>query len=257
LVEGIHVTRWLLATVVSLFLVARPAKAADVQVAVAANFTRPMDRIAAEFAKDTGHHAVLVSGATGVFFTQIESGAPFDVLLSADRATPQRLEADGFGVAGTRFTYAFGTLVLWSARPGYVDAAGAVLGKGSFKHLAIANPKLAPYGAAAMETMGSLGLLETLSPKLVQGESIAQTYQQVVTGNAELGFVALSQVAAPDLPSTGSYWIVPAHLHAPIQQDAILLRRGAANPAARALCEYMKSAKARDMIRAYGYELVH
>lgn len=249
-----RVTRWIAVAIVSLFLI-EPAEASEVQVAVAANFARPMQRIAAEFAKDTGHQAVLATGATGAFFAQIENGAPFEVLLSADRATPERLEADGFGVAGSRFTYALGTLVLWSAKPGVVDAAGAVLKKGEFRHLAIANPKVAPYGAAAMEALRSLGLFEGLRSKLVQGESIAQAYQFIATGNAELGFVALSQVAAPDAPTTGSYWIVSAHLYAPIRQDAVLLRRGERNPAARALCEYMKSVKAREVIRAYGYEL--
>jgi molybdate transport system substrate-binding protein len=248
------VTRWIAAAIVSLFF-AQAAEAADVQVAVAANFARPMQRIAEEFAKDTGHQAVIATGATGAFFAQIENGAPFEVLLAADRSTPERLEADGFGVAGSRFTYALGTLVLWSAKPGMVDAAGSVLKKGDFQHLAIANPKVAPYGAAAVEALRSLGLFDALRPKLVQGESIAQAYQFVASGNAELGFVALSQVAVPDAHAAGSYWIVPAHLYTPIRQDAVLLRKGAGNPAARALCEYMKSVKAKDVIRAYGYEL--
>ncbi len=247
-------TKWIAAAFVGLLLV-HPAEASEVQVAVAANFARPMQRIAAEFAKDTGHQAVIATGATGTLLAQVENGAPFELLLSADRATPERLEADGFGVVGSRFTYALGTLVLWSTKPGTVDAAGAVLRKGAFQHLAIANPKVAPYGAAAVEALRSLGLFETLRSKLVQGESIAQAYQFIATGNAELGFVALSQVAVPDAPTLGSYWIVPARLYAPIRQDAVLLRKGERNPAARALCEYMKSVKARDVIRAYGYEL--
>jgi len=247
-------TKWIAAAFVGLLLV-HPAEASEVQVAVAANFARPMQRIAAEFAKDTGHQAVIATGATGTLLAQVENGAPFELLLSADRATPERLEADGFGVVGSCFTYALGTLVLWSTKPGTVDAAGAVLRKGAFQHLAIANPKVAPYGAAAVEALRSLGLFETLRSKLVQGESIAQAYQFIATGNAELGFVALSQVAVPDAPTLGSYWIVPARLYAPIRQDAVLLRKGERNPAARALCEYMKSVKARDVIRAYGYEL--
>jgi molybdate transport system substrate-binding protein len=251
------VKRWIPATFVGLLLTAQSSEAAEVQVAVAANFARPLQRIAAEFAKDTGDQAVIVSGATGTFFAQIESGAPFEVLLAADRVTPEKLEADGFGVPGSRFIYALGRLVLWSAKPGYVDAAGAVL-KRDFRHLAIANPTLAPYGAAAVETLGALGLLDAVRPRLVQGESIAQAYQFVASGNAELGFVALSQVTAPDgPPGTGSYWIVPANLYAPIQQEALLLRKGATHPAARALCEYLKSARARDVIRAYGYDLSH
>lgn len=248
-------TRSIFAAITGLLLLATQAEAAEVQVAVAANFARPMQRIAAGFEQDTGHHPVVASGATGAFFAQIESGAPFEVLLAANRATPEKLEADGLTVPGSRFTYALGTLVLWSARPGFVDAAGAVLKKGTFEHLAIANPRLAPYGVAAMETLTALGLLDAVRAKLVQGESIAQTQQFIASGNAELGFVALSQVVTPDTPSTGSYWIVPASYHAPIQQDAVLLRRGAGNPAARALCAYLQSAKATAVIRGYGYEL--
>jgi molybdate transport system substrate-binding protein len=242
-------------TIVALLLVVRRAGATDVQVAVASNFAHPMQRIAEEFAKDTGHHAVIVTGATGTFFAQIETGAPFEVLLAADRTTPDRLAADGFAIAESRFTYAFGVLVLWSPKPGYVDAAGAVLRKGAFRHLAIANPKVAPYGVAAVEALDSLGLLDATRPKLVQGETVAQAFQFVASGNAELGFVALSQVAAPDAPVAGSYWTVPARLHTPIQQDAILLQRGARSPAAVALLDYLKASKARDIIRSYGYEL--
>jgi molybdate transport system substrate-binding protein len=249
------VNRFAVLAIAAWLLVAVPARAADVQVAVAANFAQPMRRIAAEFTKDTGHRAVIVAGATGTFAAQIESGAPFEVLLAADTATPERLEADGFAVAGSRFVYALGVLVLWSARPGAVDAAGAVLRRGAYRHLAIANPKLAPYGASAVETLASLGLLEAVRPKIVQGQSIAQAYQFVASGNADLGFVALSQVAAPGAPVSGSYWVVPASLYAPIRQTAVLLRQGASNPGARALCEYLKSTTARDVIRAYGYNL--
>lgn len=237
----------------ALLFVAARAAADDVQVAVASNFAGPMQRIAADFARDTGHHAVVATGATGTFHAQIESGAPFEVLLAADQATPKALEADGFAVAGSRFTYARGTLVLWSARAGYVDPAGAVLKGAGFQHLAIANPKLAPYGLAAMEALGKLALLDALRPKLLYGESIAQAHQFVATGNAELGFVALSQVAVPGVPTGGSYWVVPANLYSPILQDAVLLRKGSSRPAARALCDYLKSAKAREVIRAYGY----
>jgi molybdate transport system substrate-binding protein len=240
--------------IVGLLSFPEQADAADVQVAVAANFARPMQRIADLFARDTGHRAVIVTGATGTLFAQIESGAPFEVLLAADRATPERLLAEGFAIAGTRFTYALGVLVLWSAKAAYVDGAGSVLRNGAFRHLAIANPKLAPYGVAAVETLTLLGLLNGLRPKLVEGESIAQAYQFIATGNAELGFVALSQVEGPDAPHMGSYWVVPASFHKPIEQDAVLLRKGAGNPAARSLCEYLKSAKAKDVIAAYGYE---
>jgi molybdate transport system substrate-binding protein len=235
--------------------IASKARATDLEVAVAANFAGPMRRIAVDFTKDTGHRVVVATGATGTLFGQIENGAPFEVLLAADAATPKKLEADGFAVAGSRFTYALGRLALWSSKAGYVDAAGAVLRGGTFKYLAIANPKLAPYGAAATEALGALGLLEVLRSRLVQGESIAQTYQFVASGNAELGFVALSQIAAPGTPTMGSYWIVPERLYPPIRQDAALLAKGASNPAARALCEYLKSAKVRDVIQAYGYGL--
>ena len=231
------------------------ASASEVQVAVAANFARPMERVAADFERDTGHHAVVSTGATGALFAQIEKGAPFEVLLSADRATPEKLERDGFAVAGTRRTYAVGTLVLWGAKEGYVDGSGAVLKGGAFQHLAIANPKLAPYGAAAMETLSALGLIDSVRPKIVEGESVAQTFQFVASGSAEIGFVALSQVVSPGgAPARGSYWVVPATLHAPIQQDAVVLRKGADSAAARALLAYLGSAKAREVIRSFGYE---
>jgi molybdate transport system substrate-binding protein len=231
------------------------AVASEVQVAVAANFARPMERIAADFERDTGHHAVVSTGATGALFAQIEKGAPFEVLLAADRATPEKLEGDGFAVPGTRRTYAVGTLVLWSAKAGYVDPSGAVLRSGTFQHLAVANPKLAPYGAAAMETLSALGLLDAVRPRIVEGESIAQTFQFVASGSAEVGFVALSQVVSPGGPAArGSYWVVPSALHAPIQQDAVVLRKGADSAAARALLAYLTTLKAREVIRSFGYE---
>jgi molybdate transport system substrate-binding protein len=231
------------------------AQADEVQVAVAANFTAPMQKIAAEFAKDTGHKAVLAFGATGKFYAQIVNGAPFEVLLAADDETPARLEAEHRTVPGTRFTYAIGKLVLWSAKDGVVDNQGQVLKTGNYAHLAIANPKTAPYGAAAIETLTKLNLLDRVQGKLVQGENIAQAYQFVSTGNAPLGFVALSQVYRDGRFTSGSGWIVPATLHAPIRQDAVILAKGSANPAAQALEAYLKSDKARGIIRSYGYEL--
>lgn len=229
------------------------ASADDVRVAVAANFTAPMQRIAAAFARDTGHRAVLAFGATGKFYAQIHNGAPFDVLLSADDSTPLRLEHDGIGMAGSRFTYAIGTLVLWSPREGYVDPQGKVLAGGDFRHLAVANPKTAPYGAAAMATLDRLGLREKLRPRFVQGENIAQTHQFVASGNAELGFVALSQVIEDGRIGKGSGWVVPVDQHMPILQDALLLRHGEGNPAARALLEYLRGETAKALIREYGY----
>ncbi|HNA28886.1 MAG TPA: molybdate ABC transporter substrate-binding protein [Thiobacillaceae bacterium] len=231
------------------------ALADEVQVAVAANFTAPMQKIAAEFEKNTGHKALLAFGATGKFAAQIRNGAPFQVLLAADDETPAKLEADGQTVAGSRFTYAIGKLVLWSARPGYVDDQGAVLKKGDFNKLALANPKLAPYGVAAIESMTKLGVLGAAEGKFVQGENIAQTYQFVSTGNAELGFVALSQVMKDGKIAAGSAWVVPNTLHSPIRQDAVILAKGKGNAAATALMGFLKSEKAKAIIKAYGYDL--
>lgn len=243
----------LLATMI--MMLGGSAQAGEVQVAVAANFTAPMQKIAEAFAQDTGHKAVLAFGATGKFYAQIANGAPFELLLAADDDTPARLEAEKQAVPGTRFTYATGKLVLWSARQGYVDSQGKVLQDGGFARLAIANPKTAPYGAAAVETLTRLQLYGRLQPKLVQGENIAQAHQFVSTGNAELGFVALSQVSRDGKFTSGSGWIVPASLHSPIRQDAVILGKGAANPAAKALADYLKSAKAKGIIRAYGYDV--
>lgn len=236
-------------------VLAATAHADEVQVAVAANFTAPMQRIAAEFEKDTGHKALLVFGATGKFYAQISNGAPFEVFLSADDETPARLEKELLTAPATRFTYAIGKLVLWSAKDGYVDDQGDVLKKSDFKHLALANPKTAPYGAAAIEVMKKLGVQESVQPRVVQGENISQTHQFVATGNAELGFVALSQVFKNGRVTSGSAWIVPAKLYAPIRQDAVVLAKGRNKPAAGALVKYLKTDKARGIIKSYGYEL--
>jgi len=244
-----------LAGLLATLLTTAGAHAGEVQVAVAANFTAPMQKIAEGFAQDTGHKAVLAFGATGKFYAQITNGAPFEVLLAADDETPAKLEAEKQAVPGTRFTYATGKLVLWSAREGYVDSQGKVLQNGHFAHLSIANPKAAPYGAAAVETLTRLNLYQRLQPRIVQGENISQAHQFVSTGNAELGFVALSQVARDGRFTSGSGWIVPESMHSPIRQDAVILLKGAANPAARALADYLKSDKAKGIIRAYGYEI--
>ncbi len=229
------------------------AGAGEISVAVAANFTAPMQKIAARFEADTGHKAVLAFGSTGKFYAQITNGAPFDVLLAADDETPAKLEREGHG--GSRFTYAIGKLVLWSKQPGLVDDQGDILKSGKVERLALADPRLAPYGAAAVEVLGKLGVLETLRPKFVQGENIAQTYQFVATGNAALGFVALSQVWADGKLKEGSAWLVPGTLHSPIRQDLILLNKGRNNPAAAALLQYLQAEPARAIIRSYGYEL--
>jgi molybdate transport system substrate-binding protein len=232
--------------------VAGPAVlAAEVQVAVAANFTAPMQKIAPLFEADTGHKARLAFGSTGRFYAQIRNGAPFDVLLAADDETPARLEREGQG--GSRFTYAIGRLVLWSRQPALVDDQGEVLRSGRFEKLALADPKLAPYGGAAIETLTKLGVVDTLRPRFVQGENIAQTWQFVATGNAQLGFVALSQVWADGRLKEGSAWLVPATLYSPIRQDALLLNRGRDNAAAGALLQYLRGDKARAILKAYGY----
>ena len=230
-------------------------RAGEVQVAVAANFAAPMQKIAAQFEKDSGHRLFISSGATGKFYAQIRNGAPFEVLLAADDETPARLEKEGSAVAGSRFTYAIGKLVLWSAMPDAVDGKGEVLKKGHFTHLALANPKLAPYGAAAMESLKALGLLDALRPKFVQAENIAQAFQFVASGNAELGFVAMSQVYEDGKLKSGSAWAVPANLHQPIRQDAVILEKGRSKPAAEALMRFLKSEQAKNLIRQVGYEV--
>ena len=239
----------------ALLCVGTLARADELPVAVAANFAAPAKQIAADFEKETGHKAILVFGATGKFYAQIRNGAPFEVLLAADAETPARLEKEGAAVAGTRFTYAIGRLVLWSSRPGLVDGNGEVLKKGDFAHLAIANPKLAPYGAAAIEALAALKRLDAVQTRLVQAENIAQAHQFVATGNADLGFVALSQVIRDGKVSEGSAWIVPANLHQPIRQDAVLLDKGRGKPAAAAWLNYLKGDKARAVIKSYGYEI--
>ncbi|MDX8127310.1 molybdate ABC transporter substrate-binding protein [Methylomonas sp. OY6] len=231
------------------------AQAETTLVAVAANFTKPMTEIAEAFEKASGHSAKLSFGSSGKFVAQFENGAPFEVFLSADDKSPLKLEQSGLAVAGTRFTYAIGKLVLWSSNPSYVDEQGQILSKGDFKHLALADPKLAPYGAAAVEVLKSQGLLEKLQPLFVQGENIAQTHQFISTGNAELGFVALSQVIENGKIGSGSGWIVPKNLHTPILQDAVLLKTGAENPAAQALLAFLKSPSALAIIEKYGYAL--
>ena len=223
-------------------------------MAVAANFTAPMRRIAEEFEKSTGHKAVISVGATGKFYAQITNGAPFDVLLSADDETPVKLEKEGFASPGTRFTYATGRLVLWSANPTLVDDKAAVLMRHDFKRLAIAEPKLAPYGTAAIQVLTKIGLLNLLQSKLVIGGSIGQAFNMVSTGNAELGFVAMSQVFEDGHLRNGSAWVVPAKLHSPLRQDAVLLARGNANPAALQLLIFLKSGQARAIMNSFGYE---
>ena len=230
-------------------------RAAEAQVAVAANFAEPIKAIAAVLEKTTGHTLRVTLGATGKLSAQIRNGAPFDVLLAADTATPEQLENEGLGQPGSRFTYATGKLVLWSARTGRVDGQGKVLTAPDLGKVAYANPKLAPYGAASVQTMERLGLTAALAPRLVQGESIGQTFGFAATGNADVGFVAMSQVLEGGRLKSGSMWVVPPHLYDPIRQDALLLKKSASNEAAQALLRLLKSPHIKDLIRSYGYEL--
>ena len=235
-------------------LLTSAVQAAEVHVAVAANFTAPMKRIAEAFEKDTGHKMMVSYGATGKFYAQITNGAPFDVFLSADDETPAKLEKDGFAVSGSRMTYATGRLVLWSAKPGLIDDKASVLMRNDFNRLAIAAPKVAPYGAAAVETLNKIGLFPLLQTKLVMGESIGQTFNMVSSGNADLGFVAMSQVFESDKLKSGSAWVVPANFHSPLRQDAVLLARARSNPAALQFLTFLKSAQARVIMTLFGYE---
>lgn len=237
----------------ALCLIFGTAQADTVAVAVAANFTAPMQEIAPLFAKATGHEAQLSFGATGKFYAQINNGAPFDVLLSADASTPTKLANEKMAVAGSQITYAKGQLVLWSAQAGYVDNAGEVLKTGTWRHIAIANPKLAPYGAAAQEALQKLNLADSAAQRTVLGENIGQTYQFAASGNAELGFVAASQVMKDGKLQSGSAWIVPAELYSPIRQDGIVLQRASGNPAAQALLDYLQGPEARAIIQSYCY----
>jgi len=247
-------TRRLSLLLIALMGAAAQAQADEISVAVAANFTTPMQQIAAAFEKDTGHKVVASYGSTGKFYAQIKNGAPFEVLLAADDETPTKLIQENAAVAGSQRAYAIGKLVLWSAKPAVVDAKGDVLKQGGFDHIAIANPKLAPYGAAAVQTMKSLGVYDTLQPKIVTAESIAQSWQFVSSGNALLGFVALSQVLK-DGKIEGSAWVVPSSLYPPIRQDVVILDKGKGKPAAQALVNYLKSAKAQAIITRFGYSL--
>ncbi|WP_300648106.1 molybdate ABC transporter substrate-binding protein [Hydrogenophaga sp.] len=238
-----------------LLLLAGSLHAAEAQVAVAANFAEPVKAIAAVLEKTTGHTLKITVGATGRLYAQIRNGAPFDVLLSADTKAPAQLETDGLAQPGSRVTYATGKLVLWSADAAKVDAQGAVLKGSGFRKLALANPKTAPYGAAAIEVIDQLGLSASLAPKLVQGESIGQTYNFAFTGNAEIAFVAMSQVLEGGRLKGGSMWVVPQNLYTPIRQDAVLLQRGAHNEAAVALMKLLKSPNIKTLIRSYGYDI--
>ena len=236
------------------FLSVTPVLAKQALVAVAANFVPPLREVATEFEKSTGHTVQVASGPSGGFYTQIKNGAPFDVFFSADNERPKRLEDEGLGVKGSRFTYAIGRLVLWSPDPNLVKGEDTLRSE-KFKHLAIANPKTAPYGVAAMQAMQKLGVWEQVQSRLVMGEGLGQTIGFIESGNAELGFLALSQVMDPKIKGKGGRWDVPSNLHEPIQQDVVLLTKGKDNPAANVLIEFMRGPQAMAIIERYGYEL--
>ena len=237
-------------------VLAGPAAGEDAVVAVAANFTEVAKRLEKDFEGASGHTLTLVAGSTGKLYAQIANGAPFDAFLSADREAPARLEKEGQAVAGSRFTYAVGRLTLWSPEPDRVGSDGAAtLKEGKFRLLAIANPELAPYGTAAKQTLEKLRLWERYKDRIVMGETIGQAHAMVASGNADLGFVALSSVLSPRNETKGSRWDVPAHLYTPLRQDAVLLARAAGNPAARGFLDFLRSAKARALIESYGYRI--
>lgn len=251
----IKCTRTLAAALLLMLTAPWQAMADEVQVAVASNFLAPLTEIAAAFKQETGHEAIISSGATSKLFAQIQNGAPFEVMVAADSKTPSKLVKAELALTDTQFTYAKGKLVLWSPMEGREDDLGAMLKGGDFQHLAIANPKTAPYGAAAMEVLAKLDLEEATKAKLVEGENISQAFQFVASHNAELGFVALSQIYKDGKLTKGSAWIVPADMYSPLTQDAVLLKKGEHNPAASALLAFLKGDKAKAIIQAYGYQL--
>jgi molybdate transport system substrate-binding protein len=235
-------------------MIVPPAFAEQALVAVAANFIPPFREIATEFEKSTGHQLQVSGGSSGNFYSQIKNGAPFDVFFSADMERPKLLEDEGFGIKDSRFTYAIGRIVLWSPNADVVKGEETLRSK-SFKRLAMANPKTAPYGVAAMQALKKLELWDSLQSQIVMGESIGQTMGFIESGNARMGFVALSQIMDPKIKGQGSRWDVPTHLHEPIKQDVILLTKGKDNLAAKALLEFMDGPHAKAIIERYGYEL--
>jgi molybdate transport system substrate-binding protein len=241
-------TPWILVAALLFFI--GPVRAAEIRVAVASNFTDAARQIARKFEAKSGHRVVLIFGSTGKHYNQIVNGAPFDAFLAADVRRPELLETAGIAVPGSRFTYALGRIILWSPRPDFIDPEGKVLESGDFRHLALANPKLAPYGRAAREVLEARGLWTRFEARSVRGENIGQTYQFVRSGNAELGFVAYSQVLRPGAPPEGSWWKVPQELYTPIEQQAVLLTHDAA---ARAFIDFLGSEAAREIIRVHGY----
>lgn len=232
------------------------AWSSEIHVAVASNFYSPFKKIAHQFEKETGHKIRIISGSTGKLFAQIMHGAPFELFLAADQRRPKFLEKNGNIVSGTRFTYALGKITLWSATPNAISGDGkSTLKAKNFSHIAIANPKTAPYGKAALQTMQKLGLWNEVRTLIVQGENIGQTFQFVASQNAKLGFVALSQILDPKNKLEGKRWDVPETFYDPLKQDLVILKKGKNNPGANALWEYLKSNAAKLIIKKYGYGL--
>jgi len=250
-----HFDLWSCVVTLLFSILASFANAGEVNVAVAANFAAPIQQIAALFEKESGNKVKLSFGSTGKLYSQIKEGAPFDVLLAADEKTPNLLEQENLAITNSRFVYAIGKLVLWSSQAGYVDDKGNVLGNGNYNKLSYADPKLAPYGLAAQETLQKLNLWEQVQSKLVTGESITHAYQFAATGNTELAFIALSQITKDGRVTEGSWWIVPADLYSPIKQTAVRLSAAKNKAAAQAFLDYLKSKKALTIIRRFGYGL--
>ena len=236
-------------------LVSTPLHAAEVSAAVAANFAAPMERIAVLFHKESGHSVKISVAASGKLYTQIRGGAPFDVFLSADEELPKRLLQEGLAVGGSRFVYASGRLLLWSVQPGLVDEKGAVLNSGNFDKLAYANPSFSPYGIATRETLTKLAMWNAMQKKLKKADDVTQTYQLAATESADMAFIALSQVMRDGKVTTGSWWLVPPELHNPIRQSAVLLSGAKEQTAAKALLVFLKSEKAKAVMRGFGYEV--
>ena len=231
-----------------------PVSGEEVRVAVAANFLTTFNAITKQFEEETGHNVLVSPGSSGKLYVQIQNDAPFDLFFSADARRPELLEEEGMAIRGSRFTYAVGRVTLWSPDSLLIQKDGiTVLGQGDFEYLAIANPKTAPYGQAAVQILKALHLWEQLRERLVYGENIGQAFQFVFTNNAQLGFVALSQVLNPKFQNIGSRWDVPPHLYAPLTQQAVLLKKGQQNPAAKTFLVYMKGKTARDIIERFGY----
>lgn len=248
--------RGLIATVLLLCgLMSAPVRAGEVSVAVASDFAAPMERLVPLFQKESGHTVKVSLGASGKLYAQIKSKAPFDVFLSADEEMPKSLMQEGLAVGGSRFVYATGRLVLWSAQPDLVDEKGGVLNKGNFNMLAIANPRYSPYGVAAKETLTKLTMWNSIQEKLAKGENVTQTYQLAATEKADLAFIALSQVMRDGKVTAGSWWLVPPEMHKPILQSAVLLSGAKDQVAAKAFLAFLKSEKARAVMRGFGYEL--